>query len=176
VRRLVQATRVESRAEAPEHVVRFAKAMGSLLLPPQSGLSRLIGRFVGDAFPDAALAGMRSEDRISRHALYEAGDFYVDVRVEQERGAPRATLIGQLTNRTDPDSALAEAPVLLLARKDLIGYAVYNRFGEFHMEYPPAPNLRLCIALDASGNRIELSLKHLAAHLATPPDGGTGAA
>jgi hypothetical protein len=175
MKRVVQATRVDSRYEAPEHVVRCAKAMGSLLLPPRSGLSRLIGRLVGDTLPDIALAGMRSDSRISRHALFEAGNFYVDVRLEQERGAPRATLIGQLTNREDPDSALAEAPVILLARKDIIGYAVYNRFGEFHMDYPPANNLSLCIALDPSGNRIELSLKQLAADLPAPVDNGMGA-
>jgi hypothetical protein len=140
------------------------------MLPPTSRLSRLIGRLVGDALPDPALAGTRSEDRISRHALFEAGDFYVDVRLEQEKGAPLATLVGQLTNREDPDSALAEAPVLLLARKNIVAHAVYNRFGEFQMDYPPANNLRLCIALDPPGKRIELSLRQLASDVPAHSD------
>jgi len=173
VRRVVLATRADSRYEPPEHVVRCAKAIGSLMLPSKSGLSRLIGRLVGEAFPDAAVAGMRSEDRMSRHALYEAGDFYVDVRLEQEKGAAIATLVGQLTNREDPDRALAEAPVLLLARTDIVAHAIYNRFGEFQMDYPPANNLRLCIAVDPPGRRIELALKHLVGDVPNSPDNGT---
>src|SRR2546429_5574812 len=59
VKRVVQAARADSRSEPPEHVVRCAKAIGSLMLPSTSGLSRLIGRLVGDAFPHTAVAGMR---------------------------------------------------------------------------------------------------------------------
>ena len=168
VKRVVHATRVDSRYEPPEHVIRCAKAIGSLMLPSPSRLSRLIGRIVGDALPRPALAGMRSEDRMSSHALYEAGAFYVDVRLEQEKGAPLATLVGQLTNREDPDGALAEAPVLLLASTEIVAHAIYNRFGEFQMDYPPANNLRLRIALDPPDKRIELSLKHLVADVLPP--------
>jgi len=168
VKRVVHATRVDSRYEPPVHVIRCAKAIGSLMLPAPSGLSRVIGRIVGDALPRPALAGVRSEDRMSSHALYEAGAFYVDVRLEQEKGAPLATLVGQLTNREDPDSALAEAPVLLLARTKIVAHAIYNRFGEFQMDYPPANNLRLRIALDPPDKRIELSLKHLVADVPPP--------
>jgi hypothetical protein len=167
VNRMVESARVDGRYQPPEHVVRCAKAISSLLSPRRSGLSRLVARLVGDALPDVALAGMRSQDRMSRHALYEAGRFYVDVRLEQEKGAALATLVGQLTNRDDPDTALAEAPVLLLSRKDIVAHAIYNRFGEFQMDYPPAPHLLLSIALGQPGTRIELSLKGFASELPT---------
>jgi hypothetical protein len=93
--------------------------------------------------------------------LYEAGDFNVDLRLEQEKGSRVVTLVGQLTNRLEPESPLAEAPVLLLERKDIIAHALYNRFGEFQMDYPPTRHLRLCIAVGAPGIRIELPLARL---------------
>ena len=113
---------------------------------------------------------MRAEDRVSRHTLYEAGEFHVDLRLEQEKGSPLVTLVGQLTNRANPDNSLPAAPVLLMAQKNIIAHAVYNRFGEFQMDYPPARHLRLCVALDPPGKRIELSLNRLMAEL---PNSGT---
>jgi hypothetical protein len=63
--------------------------------------------------------------------------------------------------------------VLLMARKDIIAHAVYNRFGEFQMDYPPARRLRLCVALDPPTKRIELSLNRLVAEMPKPPESGT---
>jgi hypothetical protein len=56
-----------------------------------------------------------------------------------------------------------------MTSKDIIAHAVYNRFGEFQMDYPPSRNLRLCVDV-SPGKRIELSLKRLAAEMAKTPD------
>lgn len=172
VKRVFQSVRIDDTYEPPEHVVRCAKAIGGLLTPQRSRLPRLIARLVYNSFDDLAPVGMRSEDRVSRHGLYEAGDFYVDVRLEQEKGSRVATLVGQLTDRAHPDSSLAEAPVLLLTRKDIIAHAVYNRFGEFQMDFSPAPDLRLHVALTLPSKRLELSLKQLVAEM--PKSSGRG--
>jgi hypothetical protein len=169
VERLVASTRADSRYDPPEPVVRCAKAISFLLRPQRSTVSRLVARLVYDSFRDPAPVGLRAQDRVSRHTVYEAGNFSVDLRLEQQKGSPLATLVGQLTNRRDPDSTLAEAPVLLMARKDIVAQAVYNRFGEFQMDYPPARHLRLCVALDPPGKRIELSLSRLVAEMPKPP-------
>ena len=164
VQRVVVSTRDELSYEPPANVVRCAKAL-SALQQSRPSVARLVARLVYDSFRDPLPAGMRAEDRVSHHALYEAGDFFLDLRLEQEKESPFVTLVGQLTNRTDPDSSLAGAPVLLMARKDIIAHAVYNRFGEFQMDYPPARHLRLCVALDPPGKRIELSLNRLVAEM-----------
>jgi len=161
IEQVFQSARVESQYEPPPDMVRCARALGSLLTPQRSRLSRLVGRLVYDSLGDPVPAGMRGEDRVSRHVLYEAGPFYVDLRLEQEKGSALATLVGQLTNRAEPDCTMAEAPVLLMARQDIIAHAVYNRFGEFQMDYPPAPDLRLRVALAPPAKRLELSLKRL---------------
>ncbi len=159
--RVFLSARVQSQHEPPAHVVRCAKALGTLLLPRPSRLSRLVAHLVYDSLGDAAPAGMRAEDRVSRHGVYEVGDFHLDVRVEQEKGSSLATLVGQLTNRAEPDSPMPEAPVLLMTRQAIVAHALYNRFGEFQMDYPPAPHLRLRVALALPGKRLELSLKRL---------------
>jgi len=168
VKRVVESARIDNASDPPEHVVRCAKALSALMSPTRSDVSTLIARLVYDSFGALAPVGMRAEDRVSRHGLYEAGDFCVDVRLEQEMGSALATLVGQISNRVDPDSSLIEAPVLLMARKDIIAHTVYNRFGEFQMEYPPAPDLRLRLALVPPGKRLELSLKQLVSEMPTP--------
>jgi len=169
VERLVASTRADSRYDPPEPVVRCAKAISFLLRPQRSTVSRLVARLVYDSFRDPAPVGLRAQDRVSRHTVYEAGNFSLDLRLEQQKGSPLATLVGQLTNRRDPESALAEAPVVLMARKDIVAQAVYNRFGEFQMDYPATRQLRLCVALDPPGKRIELSLSRLVAEMPKPP-------
>ena len=173
VQRVVASTRADGRSDPPEPVVRCAKAISALLRPQGSLVSRLIPQLAYDSFRDPAPAGVRAEDRVSRHTLYEAGNFALDIRLEQERGSPLATLVGQLTNREEPDGSLDEAPVLLMTRKDIVAHAVYNRFGEFQMDYPPSPDLRLCIAVSPPGKRIELSLNRFAAEMPKPLGVGT---
>jgi hypothetical protein len=161
VNRVLESARADVRSEPPEHVVRCAKAIGTLLTPRRTGLSRLVARLVYDGFRDPVPAGLRAEDRVSPHGLYEAGPFSIAVRLEQERGASIASLVGQLTNREAPDSDMAEAPVLLLAGPDVVAHTTYNRFGEFQMDYPPSRNLRLCVGLDHPAKRLEVLLKPL---------------
>jgi len=161
VNRLWEAAREHIRNEPPDHVVRCAKAISVLLTPRRSGLSRLVARPVHDGLRDLVHAGLRAEEPGSSHGLYEAGPFHITVRLEQERGAPIATLVGQLTNREAPDSAMVEAPVLLIAGADVIAHTIYNRFGEFQLDFPPSRNLRLCVGLDHPAKRLEVLLKPL---------------
>jgi hypothetical protein len=172
VTRVVESARIDNAFDPPDSVVRCAKALSALLSPTRSKLSTLVAHLVYDSLGTLAPVGLRSGDRVSRHGLYEAGDFCVDVRLEQERGSALATLVGQISNRVDPDSSLVEAPVLLMARKDIVAHTVYNRFGEFQMEYPPASDLRLRVALVPPGKRLELSLKRLVSEMPKPESRG----
>jgi hypothetical protein len=172
VQRVVTTARTEALYEPPESVVRCAKAISALLRPQGSTVSRLILRLAYDSFRDPVPAGMRAEDRVSRHTLFEAGNFALDLRLEQEKGSPLTTLVGQLTNREEPDGSLDEAPVLLMTRKEIVAHAVYNRFGEFQMDYPPSRHLRLCISVNPPGRRLELSLNRLVAEMPAPTEVG----
>ena len=170
VRRVVAIARAEDRYTPPEYVVRCVKAISAVRRPQGTRFPGLVARLVYDSFRDPVPAGIRAQDRISRHALFEAENFCLDLQLEHDGGTPLVTLMGQLTNRKDPDHCVAEAPVLLMARKDVVAHTVSNPFGEFQMEYPPARHLRLCVPLDPSGKRIEVPLDRLAGDMSKPPE------
>jgi hypothetical protein len=169
VRGVVSVARAADRNTPPDYAVRCAKALSALLQPQKARFPSLIAHLIYDSFRDPLPAGMRSQDRLSRQALYEAGDFCLDLRLEHDRGTPLVTLVGQLTNRTAPDSSVPEAPVLLMARNNVVAHTVSNPFGEFQMEYAPSRSLRLCVPLDPSGKRIEVSLNRLAGETSKSP-------
>jgi hypothetical protein len=143
--------------EPPESALRLARAIYRRPQKPESVLAKL----VYDSFRQPLLAGVRTQDRQTRHALYEAGGYYVDLRVEHQRAADMATLIGQLADRERPGADADGVRVELRTRKATIATASCNRFGEFQIDYRPAPALRLDVILGETGRRLELHLSGL---------------
>jgi hypothetical protein len=145
----------EGEYEPPASAVRIARA---IFTPPQE---RLVARLVFDSFRAALPAGIRSQEPLTRHALWEAGSYYVDLRVEHQRTSETATLVGQLADRDNPGANAADVRVLLKTRSKTLASTACNRFGEFHLDYRPAPALRLDVWLGNSGKRLELPLSGL---------------
>lgn len=177
LQRLVEAAVAEAEYYVPQHAVQLARAVYALqrperveVLPGVMGRSRkervpgtaLLARLVFDSFREPLVAGVRSHHRIARQAMYEAGDYSVDLRMEQERGARTVVLVGQIANRAKPEERLAEIAVLLMSGNDLVGEAKSNEFGEFQMEYVPRQPLSLYVPVDGAGQEIEVRLKDLA--------------
>lgn len=160
LQRVVVAVRGDGLHEPPVNVVRCARAISALQRPRATG-GWSVARLVYDSLRQPLPAGIRADSRASRHAVFEADELSVELRVERELDQPLMRLVGQLTHRVDPDRLLTASPVLLLAREDVVAHAVSNRFGEFQMDYPPAKDLRLCIALAPPHQRVEVSLNQL---------------
>ena len=154
-----------ARAEAdygpPECAVRYAQAVYSLYRPEKASFSRLVARLVHDSIREPLPAGLRAEDRHSRHALYEAGGYCLDLQLEQQLTSGLVTLIGQLADRNEPAAGTAGVPVWLMERKRLVSSALCNRFGEFQLEYPALRDLRLCLPLRPAKKLLEVSLDRL---------------
>ena len=72
-----------------------------------------------------------------------------------------ATLVGQLADRDHPGVDADDVRVELKTRKEILASANCNRFGEFQLDYRPAPALRLDVILGSSGKRLELPLSGL---------------
>jgi hypothetical protein len=140
----------------PRDVVRLAKA---IYTPPPS--QRLLARLVFDSFLAPLPAGVRTQDRQTRQAVYEAGSYCVDVRVEHQPRRGTTTLVGQLADRDHPGANAADVSVLLKTRQKTIASAPCDQFGEFYIEYRPAPSLRLDVCLGDSGRVLELPLSEL---------------
>lgn len=143
----------------PAYAVRQAQAVFSHRRP-ETKLQRLIARLVYDSAREPLPAGIRTGERVSRTAIFAAGDHQVDLQLDREPASDVVTLIGQVGGRVQT-SGLAEVPVWLMQRDRLVAKTMCNTFGEFHLEYEPSPNLRLLFSLEEVGKRLEIALDHL---------------
>ncbi len=153
----------EGNYDVPRHAVHAARAIFALNQPEKVYfLPRIVGRLVYDSFKEPLPAGLRARHRLTRHALYEAEDYSLDLRLEHEAGAPGVNLVGQIASLRDPDKSFANLPVFLLSGKEIIARAVSNEFGEFQILYQPRRHMRLHVQAGQSTRRgIEVPLSRL---------------
>lgn len=162
LQKLMATAQAEAQYEVPEPAVRMAKAIYALQRPAEVQLlPKVLAKLVFDSFREPALEGVRGQQRITRQAMYEAGDYCVDIRMEQERGATTVALVGQIVNRAVPEQKIADVPILLMAGKDVLGRARSNQFGEFQLEYEPRQPLSLHVPVERAGQEIEVRLQDL---------------
>jgi hypothetical protein len=153
--------RGEADHDPPAYAIRYAHALFSQYRPETLSFPRMVARLVHDSARAPLPAGMRSQGRLSRQALYEAGSYCLDLLLEHQPRSGLITLIGQLADRDKPATITADVPVWLMERKNLVASTLCNRFGEFQLEYAPARDLRLHIPLAAARKRVEVSLNRL---------------
>ena len=149
--------------QVPVDAVRNVRALFSAnARPVRSVLQKLAGKLVFESFDQPQLAGVRSAaGKGTRHALYEAGEYSVDLRVESEQGSSRMSMVGQLAVRSQGPNTVDQVPVRLMSGRQLVAEAVSNQFGEFQLNYEPKRQLKLHIPLQNRGERIELQLGSL---------------
>jgi hypothetical protein len=147
----------ETLYEPPASVLRRAQAIFPLREPGMSVFAKLII----DNFQNPLPAGLRSQGRLGRHALYEAGDFFVDLLLEKDDVSGTVTLVGQVSDRVNPRINTVSLPVLLMSRRGFVATAMCNRLGEFGMQFRPARNLRLYVPLRESGERVDVRMDDL---------------
>src|SRR5437660_11486533 len=159
VRKVAAAARSDSQVQVPDYALRCARAIFLLQQPEKVQiLPRIPARLLYDSFREPLTAGIRTQQRRMRQALYQAGDYSLDVRLENERGSPRVALVGQIQNRKQPGKRLGSVPVQLLSGKQVLAQATSNSLGEFQMEYEPSKHLRLYVPVRQAGKQIEVPL------------------
>lgn len=151
---------VDRRLVPPAHLVRWARALFSTPRP-DTATAPLLGRLVYDSLAAPAADGLRSDARISRHVLFEAGTFALDLRLEYERGLSRVTLTGQLLDRQAPDRRFTDVAVQLARGRTEVASAPCNRFGEFQVTYEPTGRMRLYVVEGGRRRRVEVALNGL---------------
>ena len=151
--------KADLRYEVPEYVVRNARAIFSTSAPAKRTLlQKLTGSLVFDSFKQPALAGARSGTPGMRHALYEAGDYSVDIRLEEERDSSRVNMVGQLALRSHTTDSFDGVPIMLMLGRKVVTEAVSNKFGEFQLSYEPNSRLKLHVPILNRRECIELQL------------------
>jgi hypothetical protein len=141
--------------EPSPHVIRRAEA----IFPSRRAENTVVGRLVYDSFLEPLPAGIRARGRTARHALYEAGDVFVDLQLEEAPGV--VTLVGQIADREPRQGGPHPLPVLLTSGRALVTSALCNHLGEFELTYHPARHLRLHVPLRDSGGHMELRMDEL---------------
>lgn len=147
--------------KVPDYLVRNAKALFSLRKPEKATLTTTVAKLVFDSFRDPLAAGVRGQQRVTRQAMYEAGTYCVDLRMEHERGGAMVTLIGQVADRSNPARGVGGAPVMLMAGQDVVARASCNQFGEFQFEYERNQQVRLHVPVAEGDRWIEVRLQEL---------------
>jgi len=124
-------TRRLREAEPPEDAVGKVKALalGPSRVTPLTKMKPVL-RYESLWVPPAA-AGARGA--ASDHAVYQAEEFSVDLRVSRERA--RVVIVGQITNIRRPTKRFPQVPVTLLAEDKVVVRAFSNERGEFHVEH-----------------------------------------
>ncbi len=163
LRQFAELAEAESNYEAPHYAVRSARAIFALQRPEKVYfLPRVIGRLIYDSFREPVPAGVRARHRVTRHALYEASNYSLDLRLEHQVGTARVSLIGQIANEKEPSKPMANLPVFLFSERKVIARALSNAFGEFQFEYEPGRHLRLYVQASHSLKKnIQVSLTRL---------------
>jgi hypothetical protein len=159
--RVTAITSTDGSYTVPDHVVRNARALFALNRPTAlPTLSTVVARLVFDSFRTPAMAGVRSQRLLTRQAMFQAGDYDLDLRMEREPGATQAALVGQIANRANPDERMARLPIVLISGGTIVK-TISNEFGEFQISYEPRPPLKLYIPLHNESREIELRLSQL---------------
>lgn len=160
---VAEVARREAEYDVPERMLRLARSIFALQPPERVRiLPRVLARLVFDSFAEPLLVGIRSRQRVTRQAMYRAGDYYLDLRMESEPETRRVSVVGQIANRRAPERSVANVPIVLTSEKEVVARAVSNEFGEFQLGYEPAKHLRLHVPVSSSGN-IEVALNRLCA-------------
>jgi len=157
--KLVAAARNDSQVQVPDYALRCARAIFLLQQPEKVQiLPRIPARLLYDSFREPLPAGVRTQQRLIRQALYQAGDYTLALRLENERGTSRVALVGQIQNRKELGKRLRGVPVLVASGKQALAQAVSNSLGEFQLEYAPTKRLRLSVPVHQAGKHIEVPL------------------
>src|SRR2546426_12524832 len=127
LRKLAAVVRRDLQVQVPEHAVRCARAIFILQQPEEvQVLPRIPARLLYDSFREPLPAGVRTQQRLSRQALYQAGDYTLALRLEHERGTSRVALVGQIQNRKEPGKRLSRVPDLVASGNQVMPQAVSN--------------------------------------------------
>lgn len=162
LRRFVAAAAADARYQIPDWAVRSACDIFGRQRPDKGLFLPVVrAKLVFDSFREPGLAGVRSQAEIMHQAMYEAGDYCVDLRAERERGADAVVLTGQIGNATQPEQRVSGVLVILMSGKEVVGRTVSNGSGEFQIECQAKKSLRLHVPLEQAGKRIEVPLKNL---------------
>ena len=121
---------------------------------------RFVARMVFENLGGLQVAGVRSVRSEERQALFRHEDYWISLRADREPEASAVCIVGQIGNERQPDTPVADVPVILLLRNTILASTRSNASGEFLIEFAPRRGVRLEFDLE-TGTTLEVPLARL---------------
>jgi hypothetical protein len=162
----------ESGDEGGDSATRVVKAAFTLRrrIPFRAGQS-LTAERVFDSFVDPLPIGIRGSVASPRQLLYGAGDFLIDLRIEEGVRAP-GTITGQVVRAQSEGAACGAGIVLVREPDEVVVQTIANSIGEFQVEFEHRGHLTICVGIP-DGPFIEVPLP-VPVRGPAPPGGSPG--
>jgi hypothetical protein len=104
----------------------------------------------------AAPAGVRAAFTASRHVLYVAGPWAIDIHLEASPKEGATLLTGQIGDSRHPDQPPKDLELALVSANRSIATFFTNEFGEFQCESEPDVDLMLVVSTKPESTAINL--------------------
>ncbi len=154
--------------EPPDWAVRSVKVMFALQRP-LSSVPRRSAQLTFDSLLAEARVGTRSDQCTSRHLVYNAQDFVLDLRMDYSQSSRELLVVGQVVQRHG--IPVPNVPTFLIAGDRLLSRSLTGKLGEFHMECRPKGNLKLCLSISEDELiEVELDRRHSEGDTARPDE------
>jgi len=121
-----------------------------------SRLRRLAGILEWDSFRNAVPEGVRSLRPDSRHMVYRAGRYSIDLILDADPEADTIVVTGQLADDSAPAFIPGVVKTILISGRDVVASTKSTEWGEFSLQSGGNRNLTLLIPIEQSGECIEL--------------------
>jgi hypothetical protein len=157
-RQVRESAATEANYQPPAEALRIAKAAFAGLQLALRGETDSSIEVVFDSFLQPPLEGFRSAGGGTRHVLYRADPFQIDLQVELQPGDKRVVVTGQLLSLRDPQTAKRNVQLILADLRGRLVRTVTNEFGEFRAEIENSGDLAL-VFYDADDKPVVISLR-----------------
>uniref|UniRef100_Q022I8 Uncharacterized protein n=1 Tax=Solibacter usitatus (strain Ellin6076) TaxID=234267 RepID=Q022I8_SOLUE len=133
----------------PEAGVYCAKVLYRVARPEiPASLPLRMARLVYSSCAGLAPEGVRHSGDSSFHALFEEGDYVLDLYLKPHEGRDLVSAVGQILDRAQSDRLYENSNVTVLREGEVVARTTTNGFGEFHLTFAPADNLMLTVSLE----------------------------
>ena len=144
---MVALARTDLQQPLPEHAMRSVKALSAIHLPERAPkLVSLALQLAFDSFLEPAPAGTRGLELSSRHLVYYAQNYALDLRLEYEAETDLLQLGGEILDRKF--GPVSDVPTFLIADDQVVSRSTSGELGEFNMTCDNEGSIRLCLVMN----------------------------
>lgn len=142
-RQVRESAAAEANFQPPVEALRIAKSAFAGLQLALRGETDSSIEVLFDSLLQPSVEGFRSAGGGTRHVLYRADPFQIDLQVELQPGDKRVVVTGQLLGSRDPRTVGRNVALILANMRGRVVRTVTDQFGEFRAEIENSGDLAL---------------------------------